>query len=380
MVNESPFARFVVYGGRHGRTNMKPWRCSWRHLGRAVLAALLLTLIPMREVAAQSPADDQDYFDDLLELDIAELLDIQLGAMAISGIHHTHDAGEWMLGYSYIFMGMAGNRSGTHELTPAEVLESYMVAPTAMDMQMHMGHFMYAPTDWVTLMGMVPYVRKTMDHEMRNGNRFSTRSGGLGDVKVSALANLYRAGTHRMLLDAGLSLPTGSIDVEGLTPMGRSRLPYPMQLGSGTFDLLPGFTYLGQTTTWAWGAHTQGTVRLGENHHQYRLGHRFHVTSWAARKMTGWLSSSVRVAGGSWGNVHGADSSLNAAMIPTADPELRAGQHWELLIGANFFALGGRLKGNRVALEWAIPLYQNLEGPQLETGGRLSVAWDLTFE
>lgn len=359
---------------------MKPRRYSWRRLGRAALAALLLTLLPMREVAAESPADDQDPFDDLLELDIEELLDVQLGAMAISGIHHTHDAGEWMLGYSYMFMGMAGNRSGTRELTPAEVLESYMVAPTAMDMQMHMGHLMYAPTDWVTLMGMAPYVRKTMDHQMRNGNRFSTRSEGLGDVRVTALVSLYRTGAHRAILDAGVSLPTGSIDVEGQTPTGPVRLPYPMQLGSGTFDLLPGFTYLGQTMNWAWGAHTHGTVRVGENHHQYRLGDRFHVTTWAARKMTGWLSSSVRVQGSSWGNVHGADLSLNAAMAPTADPALRAGKHWELLIGANFFALGGRLRGNRVALEWAIPLYENLAGPQLKIGGRLSVAWEWTFE
>ena len=96
--------------------------------------------------------------------------------------------------------------------------------------------------------------------------------------------------------------------------------------------------------------------------------------------MTGWMSSSVRVAGANWGNVHGADPSLNAAMVPTADPELRAGQHWERLIGANLFALEGRLKGNRVAIEWAIPIYTNLVGPQLETGGRLSVAWELTFE
>jgi len=30
------------------------------------------------------------------------------------------------------------------------------------------------------------------------------------------------------------------------------RLEYPMQLGSGTFALRPGLTYLGQTERWAW--------------------------------------------------------------------------------------------------------------------------------
>ena len=135
-------------------------------------------------------------------VDIAELLDIQLGARWPSAESTTLTMRvKWMLGYSYMFMGMAGNRISKHELTPAEVLESYMVAPTAMlGMQMHMVVTLSVRADRLlslTLMGMVPYVRKTMDHEMRNGNRFSTRSGGLGDVKVSALANLYRAGTHR---------------------------------------------------------------------------------------------------------------------------------------------------------------------------------------
>ncbi len=43
----------------------------------------------------------------------------------------------------------------------------------------------------------------------------------------------------------GLTLyfPTGSIDERGATPMGPNmQLPYPMQLGSGTYDLEPSFT------------------------------------------------------------------------------------------------------------------------------------------
>jgi hypothetical protein len=47
---------------------------------------------------------------------------------------------------------------------------------------------------------------------------------------------------HRLLLKGGLGLPTGSIDAT----MDGVPLEYPMQLGSGTVSLLPGFTYLGQ--------------------------------------------------------------------------------------------------------------------------------------
>ncbi len=40
-----------------------------------------------------------------------------------------------------------------------------------MDMEMHMLGVMYAPSDDVTLMAMVPFVRLDMDHRTRTGAR-----------------------------------------------------------------------------------------------------------------------------------------------------------------------------------------------------------------
>ena len=63
---------------------------------------------------------------------------------------------------------------------------------------------------------------------------------------------------HKLHLNAGLSLPTGDIDEEDdvLAPTGMRptlRLPYAMQLGTGTWDLLPGLTYNGNHHQWGWG-------------------------------------------------------------------------------------------------------------------------------
>jgi hypothetical protein len=177
----------------------------------------------------------------------------------------------------------------------------------------------------------------------------------------------------------GTSFPTGSIDEKDHTPMGFVRLPYPMQLGSGTFDLLPAATYLGQTDNWAWGARVDGVVRTGRNDNDYRLGHRFGTSAWVARKLLPFLSGSVRLDGQLWGNISGADPQLNPRVVPTADPDLRAGRRIDILFGLNLFALEGRLAGNRIGIEGGVPIYQWLDGPQLETDYRLSVAWDWTF-
>ena len=40
------------------------------------------------------------------------------------------------------------------------------------------------------------------------------------------------------------------------------RLPYAMQLGTGTFDLLPGLTYSGHKDAWSWGGQYSAAIRL----------------------------------------------------------------------------------------------------------------------
>lgn len=79
---------------------------------------------------------------------------------------------------------------------------------------------MYAPTDDVTLGAMLPYLLKAMNHVTRTGVRFTEHSEGIGDLQLGVLGTLYRAGRfeHEFLLNAGVSLPTGSIDEKDFGP------------------------------------------------------------------------------------------------------------------------------------------------------------------
>lgn len=158
---------------------------------------------------------------------------------------HLHKAGEWMLSYRYMRMTMDGNRDGTDSLSAQDVLgQGFMVTPLNMTMEMHMLGAMFAPTDDVTLMAMVPFLRNEMDHLTGMGANFTTESEGLGDISVTALWRMFENERDRAHLNLGLSLPTGSIDERDATPINPSaKLPYPMQLGSGTTDLILGGTW-----------------------------------------------------------------------------------------------------------------------------------------
>jgi hypothetical protein len=290
---------------------------------------------------------------------------------------HTHRAGGWMLSYRYMFMDMEGNRNGTKELSAQDVFaEGFIVAPIKMTMGMHMFGAMYAVSDSLTLMAMLPYLQLSMAHVTKMGKKFTSESEGIGDLRLTGLYVIHGWDRQRLHLNAGIGFPTGSIDRRGDTPAGpNQKLPYPMQLGSGTFDLFPGITYLGQTDSWSWGGQIEGAFRLGRNRDEYSLGDRASATAWGARKWTDWLSTSLRLKTQAWGNIDGHDSELNPAMAPTADPRRRRGEQMDVLFGANLRGSGKYLKGHRVAMEIGTPFYQSLDGPQLETKWVLTVGW-----
>ena len=229
---------------------------------------------------------------------------------------HGHGKGEWMLSYRYMNMPMEQNYDGSSRISDSEILSptggNYLVAPQWMDMEMHMLGLMISPIDHLTLMLMIPYASKEMGHLRRDGVEFLTKSEGWGDLKLSGIYELYHGHRTTWLLNLGLSLPTGSTSEEDFIPgPGETRLPYPMQIGSGTWDLLPGITYLGQADTWSWGAQLSGVIRLGENNEGYTLGNVGQLTAWGAYKWNDHVSTSLRATGKAWGALGmGASSRL----------------------------------------------------------------------
>jgi hypothetical protein len=255
--------------------------------------------------------------------------------------------GAFSIAYQAMSMEMDGSRSGNNRLSDAEVLAAFPVTTRSMTMDMQMLSAMYGWSNDLSLMVMAPYLDITMPHLTRTGVRFTTQSKGVGDVSLSGIYRLFRAGKHELLANAGISLPTGSIDKTDATPLGPGRpLPYSMQPGSGTFDLMPGITYRGNTEDFSWGGQAGATLRLGRNDADYSLGDRYRVGAWVARLWTDWFSSSLRANFEDWGDVDGADARLNQALVPTAVPTLRGGSRLDLFAGVNFVGTGGHSKAS----------------------------------
>lgn len=291
---------------------------------------------------------------------------------------HVHNAGEWMFSYRFGYMNMEGLRSGTDSVSPQQALNSYMVAPTEMPMRMHMLGAMYGITDQLTVMAMGGFAEKEMDHIRRNGTDFIMENEGITDSRISALYEFYNDGKHRLQFNAGLSLPTG--DFNDRMPSGMI-FAYPMQMGSGTYDLIPGIHYGAHEGKWSWGAQFNTTLRLNDNNRGYNTGTRYQLTGWGARQLNDMFSVSLRLDGHSWEGIDGKDRQLQGPnfMAPPMDANNHGGQRLDALAGVNFIVPSGSLQGHRLALEFGTPIHQNLDGLQLETDYRLMLGWQKSF-
>ncbi len=309
---------------------------------------------------------------------------------------HTHAKGEFMISYRFMRMGMEDNQIGTDDVSPDEIATTVpniffgiegqpptlRVVPTEMTMNMHMIGAMYAPIDRITLMLMGMFLSSEMDHITYQGGMgttrlgsFTTESSGIGDTKLTALIKV----SDHIHFNAGISIPTGTIenDDEVLTPMNMRptlRLPYPMQIGSGTWDFLPAITYTKRFEKWGWGAQVNGTLRLGENDNDFRYGHQLNASVWGSYLVTSWLGSSLRVNSVNIGEVDGRDPMI-VAPVQTANPEFQGGERVDVSAGLNLIGQSGFVQNQRLAVEFALPIYQDLNGPQLTTNNILTLGW-----
>lgn len=334
-------------------------------------------------LAASTPLLAEEAAEDFTLLSFEDLLEVKVVRNSVNVLHsHIHQKNQWMVGYRYMLMEMDGNQNGSSSVSTASVLRDFPVAPLSMRMESHMFNLMYAPTDDVTLMAMLPYKTISMKHITRTGRKFTTRAEGIGDLNLMGHYVIVRAPQNKYLLSlqAGMSIPTGSIDKKDRTPAGpRQKLPYPMQLGSGTYDLKIGGNFQYFNNAWLFGINSTGTIRLGKNDNDYRLGNVFEIGSWATYAWNDWVSTSAHLKGTAWGNISGADPDLNPLIVPTADTNLRGGNRVDMLFNIELYVPNGKWKGNSFGLELGVPVHQNLDGPQLKRDWTLSAGWQWVF-
>ena len=323
---------------------------------------------------------------------------------------HLHRQGEWMLGYRSMRETYSGTYRGSKKSSSAELnAADFSMTPTDMTMEMHMLDIMYAVSDNLTLMLMPQTMSMDMrmamtegshiqgdmamgatgntgsmaamdsmgGHDMTAHSNHRHGTSGIGDTTVAGLFRLANNTGYQLHATFGVSAPTGDADVKN--PDG-TFVHYGMQLGSGTWDLLPSVTYSGGYNTLSWGAQASARLPLqDENDSGFSVGERYGATAWGAYRLADWVSVSARL---DYTKQHDINGHYNGPHNHSSPSDLQANYGGEFVaaaVGANLVPQGGALAGVRLGLEWTTSLAAHYNGFQLGRDDGLNMSLSYAF-
>ncbi|MFT4713132.1 MAG: hypothetical protein ACJAVI_001151 [Candidatus Azotimanducaceae bacterium] len=323
--------------------------------------------------------------------DFAEMSLKQLFSMTIDERASDAKTNRWRISYQFNKQTLGGYRDGTREIADTEVLwlgpgnprtnENFPVLPTNIKQQVQIFRASYQYDNTTQLSVTVPWIRQSTDHIsiVPGYNTFLITSKGLGDIKLDASQSFYTKHAGRVLVTAGISLPTGSIDEEGDTPRaaGDQQLPYTMQLGSGTWDFSTGLTYSSKNNKWNSGVNA--VIRSSKNDRDYRLGNHYSASTTFRFDALGIVAPYVGMEGRYLSKITGQDDAIT---VPTAfpypasitNPNLYGGTSVNILTGAEV-----NLGINTWRLDLGYPVYQRLNGPQPQYKWKFSLNYSLAL-
>jgi hypothetical protein len=235
------------------------------------------------------------------------------------------------------------------------------------------------------------WVEKALDTRVFKGTSGITpltdnypETSSIVDTFLTGVYRIYQDDINRFQISLGLSFPTGTDDatfndfVGPKDTLSNIRAFYGMELGTGTFDILPGAVYAGYLGPWSWGLSYRGRLPLDYNPLGYKYGNLHEFNGWAGYTWTPGITTTFRVCGTTQGHIDGFDPLINGPAVPT-NPLFYGGQRVELFGGGS---IDGKLIGIDNALilvEAGAPVYQNLNGPQIKKDWQAAARFAFKF-
>ena len=278
-----------------------------------------------------------------------------------------------MFGYKYGTMEMDCCKDSTSSVGNNYIQNlGFSMAPTDMTMDMHMFSAMYAVNEKISLMAMISYIEKEMEMVkltgMNSGNTHKTSSRGMGDLSIAGLYKL----SGKSNLKVSLSIPTGEYDEKDHNMMGmRKVLPYPMQLGSGTYDVTLGYSFQEILNDWSYGFQLNATKRFDYNSEDWKYGDRRELSAWIAKPVSHSVSLSFGLDVEHQDNINGKSANRNN-MTPTWNEYFHSHLRVSSNIGLNFKLPNSK---SRIGIQCGVPIYEDVDGPQMEPDFKCNVGF-----
>ena len=285
----------------------------------------------------------------------------------------------WTFSYQHLRTDGSGLLDGRGQVTDADLFaDGYAASPHSMVRETHSLNALFGYGPSTSLLLTLPFINSEVTMRTPSGPDYELRSTGMGDLQVAALFRLDHDENEALHAQLGVSLPTGSRDERGITPSSggiSEKLPYSLQLSSGTLDLIPGITYVKRHESTSLGFQAKEIVRITENSDDYQLGNVALISAWVSRVFKDDVSGSLRLGYCHEGRMQGQDADIDPNLSPLHDPKSQGGDRVSVWAGINYIETGGHSFG----FELGGPLWQDLNGPQLEQDISYGLGWHYSF-
>jgi len=303
--------------------------------------------------------------------------------MAPIGVFGDHNlpAGTMHVSYRYLQNSYDQNYTGSQRISVGSVAAHYPYAPANGMSNSQVALIEYGVTTDLTLLAYLPFQHNEINYQT-SSTEYKATFTNPGDIRLMGLYVLNRGDRSQSHLNLGLSVPVGMLESQTVMPSPTApNLPYQLRTSSGTYDMILGYTYRGQTDNWTWGAQGTGIVRTGKNTLGYELGNEVDFTSWLSRRLTDRWSTSARIDAHLMNQISGADTRLDPTLSPVNQTNSQGGRSINALLGMNFYLSRpeSRVFEQRLFLEAGVPMYQTVNGPQLGISWILNAGWGTSF-
>jgi len=320
--------------------------------------------------------------DDIYETGLESLLEISQDNANVVGLGQWVEKGTFKINYDVMNTWYDNILYHNKEVSQERIAEDgFIYAPESMGMTKHSFSFQYAPGERVTFMIRGNYT----DNQMTMGmNGFGTsrdiimNSSGWSDWTLMSNFTVLNIDKHMLLVNIGLSLPTGSISKGAVDEKGEfNRYPYIMQTGSGTLDPVFELVYMRSSGQHTFGAGMSANQRYYDNKYGYHLGNEMSAVIGYGLNITEWWGTTFRIDYHYKDNVLGADTTLGLMQSPIHRADMVRGHRVDASLGMIFFVLHGKMKGLAMKIDYRRPIEQNYIGFGMknEYNWKLSLQW-----
>ncbi|MBW3535704.1 MAG: hypothetical protein KY453_10915, partial [Gemmatimonadetes bacterium] len=149
-------------------------------------------------------------------------------------------AGALEVGYRFSNMDAEGIKSGPDRFSEAQVLGIFDFVPVSRSIDTHVLTLGYGLNDDVTVMANLGWISKRRETASQEAFVIQETSD-IADAKVDVLWDVWERGPYRAHVQLGAVVPLGSVEETGFFPdNSEAPLPYDMQIGTGSWALVPG--------------------------------------------------------------------------------------------------------------------------------------------